>query len=89
MGVPDTVRQIGSPIPKIEVCSSEDRISRAVPLPNTAADQQLRRASRRRELLRCSGWQLASIIIDYGVMLTEDCDPVEVILDCEFALPPS
>ncbi|QDU96582.1 hypothetical protein [Lignipirellula cremea] len=44
----------------------------------------LRRAMRRRELMRFSGLRLACLIIDYGVMLDEDSDPIEVILDYEF-----
>ena len=44
----------------------------------------LRRAMRRRELKRFSGLRLACLIIDYGVILDEDSDPIEVILDYEF-----
>ncbi len=46
----------------------------------------LRRAMRRRELMRFSGLRLACLIIDYGVMLDEDSDPIEVILDYEFGI---
>ena len=44
----------------------------------------LRRAMRRRELMRFSGLRLACVIIDYGAMLDDDSDPIEVILDYEF-----
>ena len=44
----------------------------------------LQRIMRRRELTGFSGLKLACQIIDYGLRLTEDCDPIEVILDYEF-----
>ena len=43
------------------------------------------RDDRRRELTGLSGLQLAGLILDYGIMLCEESDPIEVILDYEFA----
>jgi hypothetical protein len=44
------------------------------------------RLIRRRELMSYSGLRLACLIIDYGVMLDEVSEPIEVILDFEFGL---
>jgi hypothetical protein len=49
---------------------------------------RLRRAIRRSELMSYSGLRLACLIIEYGVMLVEESDPIEVILDFEIDLPP-
>ena len=40
---------------------------------------------RRHELASYSGLRLAGLILDYGVMLDEKSDPIEVILDYEFS----
>ena len=44
------------------------------------------RLIRRCELMSYSGLHLACLIIDYGVMLDEESDPIEVILSFEFGL---
>ena len=63
----------------------EERISNVQDASLNVTDWRLilRRAIRRRVLMGYSGLQLADLVIDYGVMLDEDSDAIEVILDYE------
>ena len=47
----------------------------------------VRSSIRGKELTTSSGLQLASLFIDYGLILDEAADPIEVILDYEFQFP--
>ena len=44
------------------------------------------RLQREASLRQLDGIYLAGLVIDYGIWLTEDSDPVELILDYEFEL---
>ena len=80
----DTRQMTEAEIPSLRIAKSGSQAFDIAALEIADRRLLLRRAMRRRELMRFSGLRLACLIIDYGVMLDEDSDPIEVILDYEF-----
>ncbi len=55
------------------------------PKPQKLALYLLKRRVRRADLEAMTKLQLTGLILDYDLVLTEESDPVEVILDHEFS----
>ncbi|MFT5522256.1 MAG: hypothetical protein ACI9G1_000595 [Pirellulaceae bacterium] len=53
-------------------------------MPRKLSIYLLERETRKVQLNAISGLQLTGLILDYELILTEDCDPVAAILDHEY-----